>query len=130
MHEILGVVDTAAQVSVINSSLFGQVVPIPKLQARILKGADKYSNLEVRLAEKNKIQIGSIVINWNIVVVNITNSVILGIYFLEKQKAVIFDLSDYSIRLNGKNIPSVMINTTENQYVKICRVKSTKLQST
>ena len=33
--EIVGVVDTAAQVSVINSSLFEQVVPGPKLQGRI-----------------------------------------------------------------------------------------------
>ena len=62
------------------------------------------------------------------VVADITDSVILDIYFIEKQKAVI-DLSDYSIRLNRQNIPSVMINTTENQYVKVYRVKSTKLQS-
>ena len=127
--EILGVVDTAAHVSVINSSLFEQVVPRPKLQGRIiLKGADKYSELEARLAEKIKIQIGITVINWNMVVANITDSLILGIYFLEKQRAVI-DLSDYSIRLNGQIIPPVMINTTENQYVQIYRVKSTKLQS-
>lgn len=62
------------------------------------------------------------------VVADITDSVILDIYFIEKQKAVI-DLSDYSIRLNRQNIPSVMINITENQYVKVYRVKSTKLQS-
>jgi hypothetical protein len=35
--EILRVVDTAAQVSVINISLFEQVVPRPKLQGRITK---------------------------------------------------------------------------------------------
>jgi hypothetical protein len=62
------------------------------------------------------------------VVANIADSVILGIYFLAKQRAVI-NLSDYSIRLNGQNIPPVMINTADNQYVKIYRVKSTKLQS-
>jgi len=41
---------------------------------------------------------------------------------------VVANITDYSIRLNGQNIPSV-INTAENQYVKITRVKSTKLQS-
>jgi hypothetical protein len=43
-------------------------------------------------------------------VANITDSVILGIDWLEKQRAVI-DFSNYSIRLNGQNIISVMINT-------------------
>ena len=123
--EILGVVDIAAQVSVINSSLFEQIVPRPKLQGRIiLKGADKFSEIEAKLAEQIKIQIGNIFINWNMVVADITDSVILGIYFLEKNRAVI-DLSDYSIRLNGQTIPSVIINTEENQHVKY-RVKTTK----
>ena len=117
--EILGVVETAAQVSVINSSLFEQIVPRPKLQGQmILKGADTLSESEAKLAEKIKIQIGSTFINWNMVVADITDNVILGIYFLEKNRAVI-DLSDYSIRLNGQNIPSVIINTEENQHVKI-----------
>ena len=58
------------------------------------------------------------------VVANITDSVILGIDCLEKQRAVI-DLSDYSIRLNGQNIISVMINTADH-HVKIYRVKPTK----
>ena len=53
------------------------------------------------------------------VIANITDSVILGIDWLEKQRAV-NDLSDYSIRLNGQNILSVMIN------VKIYRVKTRK----
>jgi hypothetical protein len=124
--EIIGVVDTAVQVSVINSSLFEQIVPRLKLQGRmILKGADTLSESEAKLAEKIKIQIGSTFINWNMVAADITDSVILGIYFLEKQRAVI-DLSDYSIRLNGQNIPSVIINTAENQHVKIYRVKTTK----
>jgi len=78
-----------------------------------LKRADKFSEMEARLAEKIKIQIGSTAINWNMVVANITDSVILGIDFLAKQRAVI-DLSDYSIRLNGQNTPSVMINTADN----------------
>ena len=58
------------------------------------------------------------------VVVDITDSVILGIDCLEKQKAVI-DLSDYSIRLNGQTIIAVMINTAEH-HVKINRVKTRK----
>ena len=57
-------------------------------------------------------------------VANITDSVILGIDWLEKQRAVV-DLSDYSIRFNGQNILSVMINTAEH-HVNIYRVKRTK----
>ena len=42
--DIIGVVDTAVQVYVINSSLFEQIVPRSKLQGRIiLKGADTFS---------------------------------------------------------------------------------------
>ena len=63
--------------SVINISLFEQVIPRPKLQGRIiLKGPDNFSEMEGGLAEEIKIQIGSIAINWNMVVANITDSVI------------------------------------------------------
>jgi hypothetical protein len=61
-------------------------------------------------------------------IANITNSVILGIDWLQKQRAVI-DLSHYSIRLNGQNIISVMINTAEH-HGKIYRVKTRKKKYT
>ena len=85
--------DTAAQVSVINNSLFEHIVPRSKSQDQIiLKGADTF---EARLVEQIRIQIGITAINWNMVVANITDN--------RLQRAVI-DLSDYSIRLNGQNI--------------------------
>ena len=105
--------------SVINISLFEQVVPRPKLQGRIiLKGADTFSEIETRLAEQTKSQIGSTTIYWSMGVANITDSVILGLDFLEKQRAVI-DLSDYSIRLNiRQNIPPVM-NVDRNFHCRL-----------
>ena len=57
-------------------------------------------------------------------VASITYSVILGIDWPEKQRPVI-DLSNYSSRLNGQNIKSVMINTAE-YHAKIYRVKTRK----
>ena len=59
------------------------------------------------------------------VVADITDDVILGIYFLEHQKAVI-NLTDYSIELRGEKIPSTVISTEHEKKMKIYRVKLAK----
>ena len=59
------------------------------------------------------------------VVADITDDVILGIDFLEHQKAVI-NLTDYSIELRGEKIPSTVISTEHEKKMKIYRVKLAK----
>lgn len=59
--------------------------------------------MEARVAGKVLFRIGQIKIKWNMVVADITDDVILGIDFLEHQKAGI-NLTDYSIELRGEKI--------------------------
>ena len=87
----------------------------------IPKGAGECSEMEARVAEKVLFLIGQIKIKWNMVVAVITDDVILGMYVLEHQKAVI-NLTDYSIELRGEKIPSTVISTEHEKKMKIYRV--------
>ena len=64
--------------------------------------------MEGRLAEKVLFRIGQMEIKWNMIVADITDDVIQGIYVLEHQKTVI-KLTEYSIELKGEKIPSKVI---------------------
>ena len=90
--------------------IFERLEPRTKLTTTIiLKAAVECSEMEARIAEKVLFRIGQIKIKWNMAVAEKTNDVILGIDFLEHQKAVI-NLTDYSIELRGETIPSTVIS--------------------
>ncbi|CAG2235881.1 unnamed protein product [Mytilus edulis] len=59
------------------------------------------------------------------VVAEITDNLILGIDFLESQKAII-DLTDYSIKLKGEKVPSFMTSNRQDQQMKIHKTKIKK----
>lgn len=125
-QQVLAVVETAAQVSVMSRRFFERLKPRPKLTTTIiLKGAGEFSEMEARVAGKVLFRIGQIKIKWNMVVADITDDVILGIDFLEHQKAGI-NLTDYSIELRGEKIPSTVISTEHEKKMKIYRVKLAK----
>ncbi|CAG2235895.1 unnamed protein product [Mytilus edulis] len=97
-----GVIDTAAQVSVISKTFFDQLTYKPKIKGNIiLKGAGACSEINAGIAENVNLDIGSSTVKWDMVVAEITDNLILGIDFLESQKAII-DLTDYSIKLKGQ----------------------------
>jgi predicted aspartyl protease len=122
----LAAVDTAAQVSVMSRRIFERLEPRPKLTTTtMLKAAGECSEMEARVSEKVVFRIGQIKNKWNMVVAEKTDDVILGIYFLEHQKAVI-NLTDYSIELRGEKIPSTVISTEHKKKMKIYRVKLAK----
>ena len=81
--------------------------------------------MEARVAEKVLFRIGQIKIKWNMVVADITDDVILGMYSLEHQKAAI-NLTDYSIELRGEKIPFTVTSTEHEKKMKIYRVKLAK----
>jgi predicted aspartyl protease len=122
----LTAVDTAAQVSVMSRRIFERLEPRHKLTTTtMLKAAGECSEMEARVSEKVVFRIGQIKNKWNMVVAEKTDDVILGIYFLEHQKAVI-NLTDYSIELRGEKIPSTVISTEHKKKMKIYRVKLAK----
>jgi hypothetical protein len=110
--ETLGVVDTAAQVTVLKISLFEQIVPRPKTTTTIvLKGIGKSSEMDARLALDVGVKIGKSTIKWEMVVADTDDNLILRIDFPENQKAII-NLTDYSIELRGEIVPSMLFSTT------------------
>lgn len=124
--ETLGVVDTAAQVTVLKISLFEQIVPRPKTTTTIvLKGIGNFSEMDARLVPNACVTIGKSTIKWDVVVADIEDHLILGIDFLENQKAII-NLTDYSIELRGEKVPSMVFSTIEKQQNKVYRVKTAR----
>ncbi|VDI47032.1 Hypothetical predicted protein [Mytilus galloprovincialis] len=108
-----GVIDTAAQVSVISKTFFDQLTYKPKIKGNIiLKGAGACSEINAGIAENVNLDIGSSTVKWDMVVAEITDNLILGIDFLESQKAII-DLTDYSIKLKGEKVPSFMTSNRQ-----------------
>ncbi|VDI70192.1 Hypothetical predicted protein [Mytilus galloprovincialis] len=121
-----GVIDTAAQVSVICKTFFDQLTYKPKIKGNIvLKGAGACSEINAEIAENVNLDIGSSTVKWDMVVAEITDNLILGIDFLESQKAII-DLTDYSIKLKGEKVPSFMTSNRKDQQMKIYRIKIKK----
>lgn len=121
----LAVVDTAAQASVINRSLFEQIVPRPKLIDELtLKGIGESSEIPARLAERVTICTGKTTVEWNMLVADITDNIILGLDFLEHQK-VIINLSDCSINMKGEKINSRLLSN-DDELVKIYRIRAAK----
>ncbi|CAG2207159.1 unnamed protein product [Mytilus edulis] len=124
-----GVIDTAAQVSVISKTFFDQLTYKPKIKGNIiLKGAGACSEINAGIAENVTLDIGSSTVKWDMVVAEITDNLILGIDFLESQKAII-DLTDYSIKLKGEKVPSFMTSNRQDQQMKIYRIKIKKEDS-
>ncbi|CAC5372749.1 unnamed protein product [Mytilus coruscus] len=90
----------------------------PKVKGNIvLKGAGACSEIKAGIAENVNLDIGSSTVKWEMVVAEITDNLILGIDFLESQKAVI-DLTDYSIKLKGEKNPSFMTSNRQDQQMK------------
>jgi predicted aspartyl protease len=117
--ETLGVVDTAAQVTVLNISLFEQTVPRPKTTTTIvMKVIGKSSEMNARLVPNVGVKIGKSNIKWDMVVADTEDNLILGLYFLDNEK-VIINLTEYSIELRGEQVPSMLFSTNEKQQNKI-----------
>ncbi|VDI09313.1 Hypothetical predicted protein [Mytilus galloprovincialis] len=120
------VIDTAAQVSVLNRTVFDKMDPKPRLTDYVnLKGITKNSHMLARVANGIPIKIGKTLSNWNMVIADIPDTVLLGIDFLEHNK-VIIDLQKNSIQLNNEFLPLTFIKDEENTEVKIYRIKLTE----
>ncbi|CAG2193490.1 unnamed protein product [Mytilus edulis] len=120
------VIDTAAQVSVLNRTVFDKMDPKPRLTDYVnLKGITKDSHMLARVAKDIPIKIGKTLSNWNMVIADIPDTVLLGIDFLEHNK-VIIDLQKNSIQLNNEFLPLTFIKDEENTELKIYRIKLTE----
>lgn len=87
---INAVIDTAAQVTVMNYELFESLKPKPLLQKDIiLKGAGKNNIINGKIAEQVKLRIGPTEQRWDVVVGEIADSLLLGLDFLRAHNCII-----------------------------------------
>ncbi|CAG2206795.1 unnamed protein product [Mytilus edulis] len=109
------VIDTAAQVSVLNRTVFDKMDPKPRLTDYVnLKGITKDSHMLARVAKDIPIKIGKTLSYWNMVIADIPDTVLLGIDFLEHNK-VIIDLQKNSIHLNNEFLPLHLLKMKKTQ---------------
>ena len=119
-YPIEAIVDTAAQVTVVNvdvfTNLFGKdIAPTETIRLKCA-GANQY--LLAKLYMNISITIGSVTVLQDIYVANIADKMLLGLDFLLKHKVVI-DLSECYLKVLDCLIPFVFMRNAANE--KYCQ---------
>ena len=81
--EVMAVVDSAAQVTVVSENFCQKAkLNFKKSETVILKSAAKNGTMEASLVKNASLELGEHVYHWDIFVAPITDELILGLYFL------------------------------------------------
>ncbi|CAC5399678.1 unnamed protein product [Mytilus coruscus] len=109
------VVDTAAQVTIISEKFMKKLQPPLELKSSVtLKGAGAENKVKARYANRVSIRNGKTETKWQIIEADTTDSVLLGLDFLQHLQAVI-DLANYTVKINNQTLQAsaVKSNNTE-----------------
>ena len=122
-YSIEAIVDTTAQVTVVNTNvftnLFGKdIAPTETIRLKCA-GADQY--LLAKLCRNIPITIGSVTVLQNIYVANIADNMLLGLDFLLEHKVVI-DWSECCLKLLDCLIPFVFMRNAANKRYCVSKV--------
>ena len=122
-NPIEAIVDTAAQVTVVNvdvfTNLFGRdITPNETIRLKCA-GANQY--LLAKLYMNIPITIGSVTVLQDIYVANIADNMLLGLDFLLKHK-VVFDLSECYLKVLDCLIPFVFMSNAANKKYCVSKV--------
>ena len=124
--QVSAVIDSGAQVSVISEKLFECSSDKPKLTNTVfIRGIGTTNRIRARVVENIPLKIGSINMNWNMLVADVTDTLILGLDFLEGNKVVI-DHGQFNISINQELIPARYTSNDENEDIQIYRIKVTR----
>ena len=119
------VLDTAAQVSVMSYKFYQKLRSPPALSDHVmLKGIDK-SNLDSRICNNVPIEFGQFKCKWNFVVADISDSILLGLDFLEHHQAIL-NLQDFSVSIEQMKMPIKCLYNKNHEKVNIFRVQMKK----
>lgn len=95
------IVDTAAQISVINKELANSLTPPLHIGKEVtFKGVGENSWLKVNYSKDANIEIEGVQFKWPVIVADIADQVIIGLDFLSAHNALI-DLHDKSVNIQG-----------------------------
>lgn len=88
-REIHGIVDTAAQCSVVSEKMYGQLVRPPEIvEEVILKGAAN-ENIRAHVIRDFKFKIGKRPFSWPVFVAPVSDDFIIGLDFLVHHKGIV-----------------------------------------
>ncbi|CAG2215849.1 unnamed protein product [Mytilus edulis] len=119
--DVDAVVDTAAQVTIISEKFMKKLQPPLELKSSVtLKGAGAENKIKARYANRVSIRTGKTETKWQIIVADITDSVLLGLDFLQHLQAVI-DLANYTVKINNQTLQASAVKSN-NKEMKVCRV--------
>jgi hypothetical protein len=121
--QVFAVVDSGAQVSIINKDLYNQILDKPKITETVfIKGINSTASIRAHIVPNINIKIGRTNLQWNMLMAEITEKVILGLDFLEANKAIV-DHGQYSIHINGEMIHATFALNEQEEHLQMYRAK-------
>jgi hypothetical protein len=116
------VVDTAAQITMINPELLAElnIVPDPGSQIKI-NNAQKGSGMMGQILKGINLTLGSKTYKWDVIVAPITDKCILGLDFLKAHNCSL-DLEDNSLRIGNKLVAASLIRNTSGTECRVSKV--------
>ncbi len=107
-HQVLGIVDSAAQITVVNSHLARKMsLSTSGSELVRLRNAQTSSFMNGNIVRKTRLKIGSQVFMWDVVVADIADDLLLGLDFLRAHKAKL-DFERDIITLGDDIFPAIV----------------------
>lgn len=107
-NSVKAIVDTAAMITMVNKSIIELPMDNHQYERVLLKGIGPRP-LVGQVVTDVDIVVGTKCVRWDVCVVDMTDSVILGLDFLNACNAVV-DLPRMTVRLNGESIPAKFVD--------------------
>lgn len=116
-------IDTAAMITLVSSSL----IPVLPYDAEsvILKGIGPQP-ITGKLVPNTAITIGTAMVRWDVCVIDMTDSIILGLDFLNSCGAIV-DLPNMSVTINGESIPATLIKASNQSVSDVLLSRTVKV---
>ncbi|CAC5389357.1 unnamed protein product [Mytilus coruscus] len=116
-------IDTAAMITLVSSSLISNIQE--NCESVLLKGIGPQPVIG-KLVTNTAISIGQATMHWDVCVIDMTDTIILGLDFLNACSAVV-DLVHMSVVLNGESIPAQLVGGNCQSLSEVLLSRSVKV---
>ncbi|CAG2249837.1 unnamed protein product [Mytilus edulis] len=116
-------IDTAAMITLVSSSLISHIQE--NCESVVLKGIGPQPVIG-KLIKNTAISIGHTTMYWDVCVIDMTDTIILGLDFLNACSAVV-DLVHMSVVLNGESIPAQLVGGNNQSLSEVLLSRSVKV---
>lgn len=120
--QVNAIVDTAAQVTVVNKDVWKQLEGTPpSCETVILKGAATDSHMEAKVVREVQVQIGNTKHKWTLHVANISDPFILGLDFM-REKGCEVNMKTDTVTIGKESIASTLQRNAHGEDFQVSRV--------